>query len=197
MSILFGCFRSSARGATAALFACVALAGIAMAAEPDDALRVSATSLPWLVVNDDVMGGISRSRIAAEEGVLQFRGDLSLANNGGFASIRSRGIGSLDLAGAAALQLRVRGDGRTYQLRAYSDARFRGREVAYVGDFDTVAGEWIEVSIPIAGMPPRFRGMDLRGPALESADISGLGVMLADKREGSFALEIDWIGGAR
>lgn len=45
----------------------------------------------WQAVNDGVMGGISdgRFRITADQ-TMEFSGTLSLENNGGFASVRSR-----------------------------------------------------------------------------------------------------------
>ena len=48
-------------------------------------------NMNWTIVNDDVMGGQSKSRIywLEEESVIRFEGVLSLKNNGGFASIRS------------------------------------------------------------------------------------------------------------
>jgi hypothetical protein len=49
----------------------------------------SATNAAWRVVNDNVMGGVSTSRFEATNGVALFRGDVSLENNGGFASVRS------------------------------------------------------------------------------------------------------------
>ena len=43
----------------------------------------------WSKVNDDVMGGISTSKIRINnDGNIFFSGVLSLKNNGGFASIR-------------------------------------------------------------------------------------------------------------
>jgi hypothetical protein len=47
------------------------------------------------------MGGISASRIVATPEGLEFSGVVSLAHNGGFASIRAR-LGEYDLAGATA-----------------------------------------------------------------------------------------------
>ena len=45
----------------------------------------------WRNVNDGVMGGVSEGRHGiTESGDLRFFGRLSLANNGGFASVRSR-----------------------------------------------------------------------------------------------------------
>ena len=43
----------------------------------------------WNIVNDDVMGGISTSTMSLnKEKNLLFKGNLSLENNGGFASSR-------------------------------------------------------------------------------------------------------------
>jgi hypothetical protein len=42
----------------------------------------------WFVLNDGVMGGVSQSRILASASTaLLFTGNVSLENNGGFASI--------------------------------------------------------------------------------------------------------------
>jgi hypothetical protein len=43
----------------------------------------------WQVVNDGVMGGLSASAFCVTNGVAVFRGEVSLVNNGGFASMRS------------------------------------------------------------------------------------------------------------
>ena len=46
-------------------------------------------SAAWQVVNDDVMGGVSTSDFRVTNGAAVFQGEVSLANNGGFASVRS------------------------------------------------------------------------------------------------------------
>ena len=46
---------------------------------------------PWQTVNDGVMGGRSDGRFKInEDKKMEFFGTLSLENNGGFASVRSR-----------------------------------------------------------------------------------------------------------
>ena len=43
----------------------------------------------WLIVNDDVMGGVSNSNLSINDNKnLTFRGIISFENNGGFASCR-------------------------------------------------------------------------------------------------------------
>ena len=48
----------------------------------------------WRAVNDSVMGGVSMGRMVKAEDTLRFDGELSLENNGGFASVR-RQVGFL------------------------------------------------------------------------------------------------------
>ena len=66
----------------------------------------------WQIVNDGVMGGRSSSRVEGTGEGIRFSGNLSLANNGGFASMRSRPK-ELSLKSSDTIVLRVRGDGRT------------------------------------------------------------------------------------
>lgn len=145
----------------------------------------------WITLDDDVMGGHSRSVVAVRDGVLHFTGTTSLQDKGGFASIRARG--AFDLDGAAAMRLRVRGDGRPFQLRIATDARHRGSNVSWRGDFATCAGEWIEVAVDFAGMQPTYRGTVLDGPTLQLSRVEEVGLLIGDGHTGDFGLEIAWI----
>lgn len=146
----------------------------------------------WVALNDDVMGGRSSGQPTVADGELEFSGELSLANNGGFASVRSVGR-DFDLNDASAVVLRVRGDGRRYQLRLATDARYRGMAVSYGAAFDTTVGEWTLVRVPLASLEPTVRGSRLQGPPLDSSQVREIGLLIADKREGAFALSVDWI----
>jgi hypothetical protein len=58
------------------------------------------------------MGGVSHSRLRHDAaGHAVFEGVVSLENNGGFASVRSRPL-DLGVPGAANYSLEVRGDGK-------------------------------------------------------------------------------------
>lgn len=146
----------------------------------------------WVAVNDGVMGGRSQGGPEVADGRLQFRGDLSLANNGGFSSVRTVGQ-AFDFSGATDVVLRVRGDGRPYQLRLAGAERYRGIAVSYGGEFATQAGQWVEVRVRLATLEPTVRGMRLQGPPIQLSDIREIGLLIADKREGAFALDVDWI----
>ncbi len=144
-----------------------------------------------MAVNDDVMGGRSSSSAAVTDGQLHFSGVMSLENNGGFASVRLRW--GFDLSAATAVILRVRGDGRRYQLRLATDARYRDMPVSFGAEFDTRAGEWTEVRVPLQSLKATVRGSTLHGQQMDPARVREIGLLIADKREGVFTLTVDWI----
>ena len=123
------------------------------------------------------MGGRSRGGPEVEQGVLTFSGVLSLENNGGFSSVRTVGR-DFDFSDATAVVLRVRGDGRRYQLRLATDARFRGITVSYGGEFATEAGQWTEVRVLLADLRPSAHGFALQGPPLDASRIRELGLLI-------------------
>ena len=149
--------------------------------------------LDWRVVDDGVMGGLSQGKQEiSDDGILRFSGTLSLENNGGFSSLRTGNV-KLDLSGAEGVMLRVKGDGRSYQVRFSTDAEYRGREMSFQAGFPTTKGEWTEVKIPFARFAGTWRGMELPDKVFDPAKIRRIGLQLADKKQGTFELHIDWI----
>ena len=141
-----------------------------------------------MVINDTVMGGVSRARVVGtDRGTLLFEGSVSLENNGGFASTRLRPR-DYDMASASGLALRIKGDGRTYQLRLRTDDRYDG--VTFRAHFAT-SGSWETVTVPFSDFVPTFRGRILRDvDPLDPNDVRQVGFLIADKQTGPFRLEI-------
>ena len=141
------------------------------------------------VTNDGVMGGLSKGKIqTTEQGTLLFDGILSLENNGGFSSLRMRGK-EWDLSGWKGIAIRVKGDGRTYGFRSTTDERFRSSFVSFTADFQTVKNKWVTLHVPFSDMRASWRGRKL-DRIFDPRKISGLGIILADKKPGPFQLEI-------
>ncbi len=68
----------------------------------------------WQIVDDGVMGGLSKGKFdISGKQTLKFSGNLSLKNNGGFSSIRSKRT-TMDLSEFKGIKMRVKGDGRTW-----------------------------------------------------------------------------------
>ncbi|MEM8768139.1 MAG: CIA30 family protein [Pseudomonadota bacterium] len=141
----------------------------------------------WQIVNDTIMGGRSDSRFQVVDGVLKFSGTLN-TNGGGFASVRS---GTIAAAGTTqnAMRARVRGDGRPYQLRLYAE----GSDVSYRAIFPTEAGRWQTIELPLAVFQASFRGRLLDRPPIDASAINGVGILLADRTDGPFQIEVAWL----
>ena len=144
----------------------------------------------WNIVNDDVMGGISTSYLSvSDEKNLIFNGNLSLENNGGFASSRL-GLKKNILKGVKSFTIRIKGDGNSYKLRLSQD----NRRASYSANFESVNNRWVEINIPIEDFIATWRGYTYTDyPSIQTDRIISLGLQISDKQEGKFKLEIDYI----
>jgi len=150
------------------------------------------TNLNWRIINDGVMGGISNSKIQIlPDGIGQFKGTVSLENNGGFASTRGV-LAVLPTAPFTKIKLRIKGDGKKYSFRIRTDGQYDG--VSYKNDFETKAEEWQEIILNLADFIPTWRGRILTNiPPIEPTQIRQIGFLISDKQAGAFTLLIDWI----
>ncbi len=146
----------------------------------------------WQTVNDGVMGGVSDGRFKITDAkTMEFFGTLSLANNGGFASVRTKPK-NLGIEQGDALVAKVRGDGREYMLNLYPSRQ----RVAYSyrSAMQTKKDQWIEVKIPLDTFEATsFGRIVTNAGAVKPAEINSIGFMLGDKKAGPFKLEIEWI----
>jgi len=146
----------------------------------------------WQAVNDGVMGGVSDGRFKiTKEKTLEFFGPLSLENNGGFTSVRTKPT-ELDIKAGDALVARVKGDGREYVLNIYTKSRRMA--FSYRAPLPTAKDEWREVAIPLADFIPTAFGSRVQGMGpVDPTQINGLGFMLSDKKPGKFAMQVEWV----
>ena len=145
----------------------------------------------WQSVNDGVMGGRSDGRMKITDNkTLEFIGTLSLENNGGFASVRTR-PSKLGLKKNDTLVARVRGDGREYAFNLYTQSR--STAFSYRANFQTKKDEWVEVELPLDKFIATSFGQVVQNQPLDADAISGLGILLVDKKAGTIKLELEWI----
>ncbi len=145
----------------------------------------------WRTTNDGVMGGRSDGRFTINQDKnMEFFGTLSLANNGGFASVRSSGS-NLGLVKGDSIVARVRGDGREYSLNLYTPSLRIA--FSYRATFETRKDEWIEVRVPLADFVATSFGRVIGDQQLDPSQVNGLGILLGDKKAGPFKLEVEWI----
>ncbi len=138
------------------------------------------------LVHDTVMGGRSAGSVktVSEPKGLRFFGNLSLANNGGFASAEFRLAKKLPSVFYRSIKLDVAADGRQYQLRLKTP--FIPQGVAYVADFNSAVDQQ-NYYFQHSDFNGRYRGRLVTNmPKLNFADVSQISVMLADNTSGAF-----------
>ncbi|HAY37111.1 MAG: CIA30 family protein [Rhodothermales bacterium] len=143
----------------------------------------------WSIVNDGVMGGRSKGYAELDEGVLRFWGNL-VTRGGGFTSIRA--FHSMDLGDYDGLELRVRGNGRDFEVELSDGTRYRGRQVSQRSGFATTS-DWTTVRIPFESFRASIFGRQVRADAINPSNIRRLGIYILDGKDGPFALEVDEI----
>lgn len=143
----------------------------------------------WCAIDDRVMGGISRSSLEHDPaGHAVFTGTVSLEHSGGFASVRSSPA-DRGQAGATSCLIDVRGDPRQFKLSLLTDDGIDG--VNYQASFTTLGHDWQTISLPLSAFRASFRGRDVPGaPALDPARIRQVGLLIAGRQAGPFALDI-------
>lgn len=150
------------------------------------------TTSGWIAVNDGVMGGLSQGSISYTDDALVFQGNLSLENNGGFSSIRTD-WGKYDLSEYNKIVMRVKGDGRTYGFVLSHASRYYlpNHKFEFTGKTD----EWTTIEMPLGDFHEEIMGRKtgdkINAEILQR--IIRMGIILADKKEGPFKLEVDYI----
>lgn len=142
----------------------------------------------WFIVNDGVMGGSSQSSIHLDkDGNAVFSGQISLENNGGFASVRYE-TSQKDVQDYPYVNLRVKGKPSTYQFRVKKSKAEEAH--SYVQTFD-VTSEWKTVRLKLSTFYPVYRGRNLNLPNFDADVIQEIAILIGNKTEEEFQIEID------
>ncbi len=140
----------------------------------------------WLIINDGVMGGLSRGNISMDnESNGIFWGRVSLENNGGF-SLARLSVPTLKASGFSKIVLEVKGDLKRYQFRLKEK---KGQMHSYVHFFET-NGEWQTIEIPFEELRPTFRGRTLNLPEFAGDQIEEIGLLIGNKKQEDFKIKI-------
>lgn len=144
----------------------------------------------WVVMNDGVMGGLSTGASNLTENSLILKGEISLANNGGFSSVRAP-WGKTDLSGFEKVNIRYRSTGQTVALCLETNRRWW--LPYFMLDLESTGGAWKTASLElqdaqeISVVTPT--GDRLSKKQLQS--ILRIGFMTHEKKASTFEFEVD------
>jgi len=164
--------------------------------QTEDTILLNASNMKtenrWRIVNDGVMGGLSSSKVIVnEDNKIIFRGNVSLENNGGFASLRSP-VKNYNFEKFAGLEIKLKGDGKRYSFSMKETTYFNG--YFYTSSFETKKDEWIVVQIPFNQFKLYYYGKETgSNKTTPLNNIKEISLLIGDKQQGSFITEVDYI----
>ena len=143
----------------------------------------------WRIIDDTVMGGRSYGKFKMDdEGNGVFYGDVSIANNGGFSSVRYQ-MNRKTIGNYTKVAIRLKGDGKEYQFRIKDDVN---SYYSYITTFKT-SDEWETVIINLNDLYPSFRGQTLNFPNFKGDFLEEIVFLIGNKKNESFELVLDKI----
>ncbi|MGB5608712.1 CIA30 family protein, partial [Eudoraea sp.] len=143
----------------------------------------------WSVVNDGVMGGLSKGNFSVnDKGDGFFTGHVSLENNGGFSSVRYN-FESKSVSSYKKITIRLKGDGKRYQIRVKTRVSDYYSYIAYIN----TNGEWQTLEILFSNMIPSFRGNKLDLPNYPGEYMEQFAILIGNKKNEDFKLYLDKI----
>ena len=150
------------------------------------------TENKWRIVNDGVMGGLSSSKaIVNDDNKIIFSGNVSLENNGGFASLRSA-VKDYNFENFSGIEIKIKGDGKRYSISMKETSYFSG--YFYTCSFETKKNDSAVLQIPFDRFKLNYFGKDTNSSKkVPLSKIKEVSLLIGDKQEGTFEAEIDYI----
>jgi NADH dehydrogenase [ubiquinone] 1 alpha subcomplex assembly factor 1 len=147
----------------------------------------------WVILSDNVMGGISTAQLNYTDSAVVLRGYVSLKNRGGFVSLKSR-FSEYDLSKYKTIRIKFKATGQQYAFTLENSIRWY--EPAYKHVFTaTAADTWQQVTLPLNQFQEERIGQPTGNMITETIlkQVLRLGIMTIEKKEGSFEITIESI----
>ena len=147
----------------------------------------------WVILSDNVMGGLSEAQLKYETTSIIVKGFVSLENRGGFVSIKST-FGKVNLSQYKTVKIKFRSTNQKYSFTLENSRRWY--EASYKHDFKAKEiNKWETVSLNLTDFIEEVIG-EPTGNKTSNKILEGIvriGISTNEKREGPFELEIESI----
>lgn len=158
----------------------------------------------WYSVNDTVMGGLSRSKLTISPlGYGIFSGHVSLANGGGFSSVRCE-FEQINVVEFTGIYLELDGDRSKHYKVNLKDVETPQSTVYQAvmpapthqtfGVSGASAIHWQRIEIPFTDFYPQCRGKPIVRAAIDLSRLTSIGLVIGAQQSGDFTLKIKSIG---
>ncbi len=179
-------------------FVLLALLSLPLTVPADKSLLIDFGSSPgktqeWLLLSDNVMGGVSRSTVEYTDNSVVLTGTISLDNYGGFSSIKTRYNG-VDLSAYKGVKIRFKSSNQRFAFTLEDSQNWTRPN--YKKEFAASRDNtWEEVMLSFSDFKEVVIG-EPTGKSFDSArlkNIVRMGIMTSEKKAGPFSLEVDYI----
>ena len=146
----------------------------------------------WKVINDGVMGGLSKGSKRLTTNSLLFKGVVSLDNNGGFSSLRYP-FSDKNISKCNEIEIRYRSTGISMAFTIAVSRRW------YIPNYkirlNKTSSEWITKTIKLTDLRKHYIGKPMNETLKKETlkEIVRIGFITDEKKYGDFEFEIDYI----
>ncbi len=146
----------------------------------------------WRVINDGVMGGLSKGQLNFTSNALTFKGRVSLENNGGFTSLKSP-FSSYDFSKKTKFTIRYKLTGQKVAVTLEDSYRFYMPN--YKLTLEKTSGTWKTLEVNMTQFKVYRMGEPMGGHVTKDilGQIKRVGFISGEKRAGQFELEVDYM----
>lgn len=138
------------------------------------------------VINDGVMGGLSKWNLVLQDDTLIFSGNIN-TNGGGFTSIR-KSLSPQILSEIDFIKLTLKGDSRSYKM-TFRDSY--STWISYQADIPSQKNwDLEEISIPLSKLQANYFGRSIKTRAFRKDQALELGFIISDWVDWPFQIEI-------
>jgi hypothetical protein len=147
----------------------------------------------WVLISDNIMGGVSKSNLEYTDNTMILKGDISLRNFGGFASVKTQ-FGKHDISQFKGVKIKFKSTNQKFAFTLEDSKNWTLPN--YKGSFySTGSNTWEEKTIFFKDFK-EYQVGDATGKKLEDSKLKSIvrmGIITTEKKEGPFSLEIDYI----
>ena len=147
----------------------------------------------WVMISDNVMGGVTKSTLQYKENSMILSGDISLDNYGGFASVKTR-FGKFDLSAYKGVKIRFKSTNQKFaftleETKNWTMPNFKGSFAP------AKENTWTEATIYFSDFEEYQIGEPTGREMKKSVqgNVVRMGIITTEKKEGPFSLEVDYI----
>jgi hypothetical protein len=147
----------------------------------------------WILLSDNIMGGVTKSKIEYTTNSVLLSGNISLDNYGGFSSIKTK-YKSVDLSKYNGIKIKFKSTNQKFAFTLEDNQDWT--QPNYKREFSSKKDDtWEEVIIYFKDFQEIVIG-EPTGNMMKSKSLKNIvrmGIMTYEKKEGPFSLEVDYV----